>query len=115
MPLYSFANGKQLVSLVLDALRSKFSAPQSSVVILMIDYLAHLQAATNPQTRLLHCDVSGGNIFIYPQIVDTGGERVLMWMGILGDWELAKDTRVLKQTQPERTVSHLWGHNNVLG
>ena len=57
--------------------------------------------------HLIHRDVSGGNILIYPRIDDTGGKREIVWTGILGDWELAKDTRVLKQTQPERTVSDL--------
>ena len=56
--------------------------------------------------HLLHRDVSGGNILIFPRIVVVPGKRVLMWNGILADWELAKDTRVLKKRQPERTVSH---------
>ena len=56
--------------------------------------------------HLLHRDVSGGNILIFPKIDVIEGKRVLMWNGILADWELAKDTRVLKKRQPERTVSH---------
>ena len=55
--------------------------------------------------HLLHRDVSGGNILIFPKIDVIEGKRVLMWIGILADWELAKDTRVLKKRQPERTVS----------
>ena len=42
---------------------------------------------------------------IYPRIVDFRGKRVLIWEGILADWELAKDARTLKQTQRKRTVS----------
>ena len=56
---------------------------------------------------MLHRDVSGGNILIFPKIVVIKSKRKLMWKGILADWELAKDTRVLKKRQPERTVSSL--------
>ena len=57
--------------------------------------------------HLVHRDISGGNILIYPRIVCTAGRRVLVWVGILADWELAKDKRVLKQRQLDRIVSGL--------
>ena len=57
------------------------------------------------ELHMIHRDISGGNILIYPRIVNDGRKRLLVWQGILGDWELAKDVRVLRQTQPERTVS----------
>nr|VWO96505.1 Uncharacterized protein [Ganoderma boninense] len=74
LPLDYLMNGKQLVSLMLDALR------------------AHYQASVNPHTRLLHCDVSSGNIMIHPKIKRDGTGRAtsLVWTGILSDWELSK-------------------------
>ncbi|KAI1781850.1 hypothetical protein LXA43DRAFT_1054317 [Ganoderma leucocontextum] len=74
MPLRNFQYGRQLVSVVLDSLR------------------AHYQAATYPKTRLLHCDISGGNILICPTIRrdPTGKNPMVVWTGILSDWELSK-------------------------
>ncbi|PIL32466.1 hypothetical protein GSI_05168 [Ganoderma sinense ZZ0214-1] len=61
MPLKSFQYGRQLVSVVLDCLR------------------AHYQAAIYPKTRLLHCDISGGNILICPKIRrDKNGENPMV-------------------------------------
>ena len=93
LPLDNFGNGKQLVSLVLDALRSEFRVIQLlSVNLLMSISLAHCRVANNPQTRLLHCDVCSGNIMIYPKIKygGAGGNASLAWTGILSDWELAQ-------------------------
>lgn len=61
---------------------------------------------------ILHRDVSGGNILIYPTvktIIDkaTGKETsVLQWAGRLTDWELSKRLDMLLARQPERTVGH---------
>ncbi|PIL32487.1 hypothetical protein GSI_05190 [Ganoderma sinense ZZ0214-1] len=73
LPLTCFKNGKQLCSIVLDALE------------------AHYQAATNPHTRLLHGDVSVSNILIYPKVRynDDGDKATMVWTGLLCDWELA--------------------------
>ena len=65
--------------------------------------IAHYQAATHPQTRLLHCDVSSGNIMIYPKVKhDRAGEASLVWTGILSDWELSRP--VDDQNAPPRTT-----------
>nr|VWO95672.1 Uncharacterized protein [Ganoderma boninense] len=73
LPLRDFRNGKQLASVVLDAIQ------------------AHHHAATNPKTRLLHRDISGGNILIYPRVKHNVDDvNTMTWCGILSDWELAK-------------------------
>lgn len=63
------------------------------------------------QVNILHRDVSGGNILVYPTVetrVDASGvqTRVLTWIGILTDWELSKrlDAPLIAR-QPVRTVS----------
>lgn len=63
---------------------------------------------------VLHRDVSGGNILIYPVVETTCDEesgeeiRELRWAGILTDWELSKnmDGPTIAR-QPGRTVSLL--------
>ncbi|KAI9057804.1 hypothetical protein FKP32DRAFT_1329420 [Trametes sanguinea] len=68
------------------------------------------------KARLLHRDVSAGNVIILPTLspsVDKDGNRKVTWSGILTDWELAKtvpapnpsDSTPPKETprQPERT------------
>ncbi|TBU23670.1 hypothetical protein BD311DRAFT_868640 [Dichomitus squalens] len=74
MPLKHFRYGRQLLAVVSDCV------------------VAHHQAETNPETRILHCDISGGNILIYPKIKrdQEGNNPLLIWTGILTDWELAK-------------------------
>ncbi|EJF59475.1 hypothetical protein DICSQDRAFT_181971 [Dichomitus squalens LYAD-421 SS1] len=90
MALKNFKYGGQLVALVLDCL------------------LAHRQAATHPETRILHCDISGGNILIYPKIKRDreGKDPALIWTGILTDWELSKSVdaqeAASKATQVDR-------------
>ncbi|TBU26897.1 hypothetical protein BD311DRAFT_412840 [Dichomitus squalens] len=84
LPLKKFRNGRQLASIVLDAIK------------------AHHQAATNPKTLLLHRDVSGGNILIYPQVKrdQNGANLAVVWTGLLSDWELSKPV------DDERAPSH---------
>ncbi|KAJ2965269.1 hypothetical protein NUW54_g14175 [Trametes sanguinea] len=64
--------------------------------------------------RLLHRDVSAGNVIIRPALspnVDENGKRKVTWTGILTDWELAKivpepdasGKRKEIPRQPERT------------
>ncbi|TFK83362.1 hypothetical protein K466DRAFT_665889, partial [Polyporus arcularius HHB13444] len=84
MPLAMFKNGKHLVWIILDCV------------------YAHQGAAEN---NVIHRDVSGGNILIYPK-VDTNrkGIRELRWAGLLTDWELSKKLDApRKARQPERT------------
>ncbi|KAI1788236.1 hypothetical protein LXA43DRAFT_649327 [Ganoderma leucocontextum] len=92
LPLDRFANGKQLVSVVLDTLRT------------------HCRVVTDPQTRLLHCDVSSGNIMIYPKIKHSGagGSASLVWTGILSDWELSKSVDA-EQAPSSATQAHRLG------
>ncbi|TBU40239.1 hypothetical protein BD309DRAFT_927514 [Dichomitus squalens] len=67
MPLKKSQYGRQLVGVIHDC------------------------AATHPETRLLHCDVSGGNILIYPKILRVLGGQIptVVWTGVLTDWELS--------------------------
>ena len=79
---------------------------------LISDVSAHYQAATNPQTRLLHRDISGGNILIYPKIKRDGTKCAIVWTGLLVDWELSKpvddDQAPSKASQAERMVCTLY-------
>ena len=58
----------------------------------------------------LHRDVSAGNILILPMIGPTtkSGGFLVLWSGVLSDWELAKKIpekdEKLKARQPHRTV-----------
>ena len=57
---------------------------------------------------LIHRDVSFGNVLIYPQVGESEDDQCsVVWKGLLADWELAKDYRITKALQPERTVSLL--------
>ncbi|KAI8974250.1 hypothetical protein BD414DRAFT_424467 [Trametes punicea] len=70
--LERFTCGKQFVSLIRDAV------------------LAHADAYNSP-LRLLHRDISSGNIMIRPTIeTQASGSRQVVWRGVLTDWELAK-------------------------
>ncbi|KAI0760492.1 hypothetical protein C8Q74DRAFT_1221121 [Fomes fomentarius] len=90
MPLSMFATGHQLVSIIIDCVTAHYMASQEGV---------------------LHRDVGGGNILIYPVVEttfdeDSGEEiRELRWAGILTDWELSKNTMdgPTIARQPERT------------
>lgn len=61
-------------------------------MILTTACIAHHRVATDPQTRLLHRDISSGNVMIYPKIKRHGAARrtSMVWTGILTDWELSK-------------------------
>ncbi|KAI0696504.1 hypothetical protein C8T65DRAFT_583446 [Cerioporus squamosus] len=77
---------------------------------------AHSRATTN--AKLLHRDISSGNILIYPRIVwvqEPGQKRNLYmrFTGLLADWEMAKSTDPQQQgqRQPERTGT--WQYMSV--
>ncbi|EJF56420.1 hypothetical protein DICSQDRAFT_174936 [Dichomitus squalens LYAD-421 SS1] len=74
LPLKIFQYGQQLVSIVLDCIR------------------AHHQVSVKPTLRLLHCDISSGNILIYPKVIrdEDGTNPWMVWTGILSDWEMSK-------------------------
>ncbi|KAI0631772.1 hypothetical protein C8Q77DRAFT_1128759 [Trametes polyzona] len=85
MPLKEFQSAWQLVAVILDCI------------------VAHETALE--QAGLMHRDVSGGNILIYPR-VDPNTAK-LEWTGLLADWELSKpivqDGQMPRARQPERT------------
>ncbi|TBU51852.1 hypothetical protein BD310DRAFT_1001106 [Dichomitus squalens] len=86
--LVDFMNGRQLLCVVSDCV------------------YAHSKAATNPKTKLLHRDISGGNILILPKVSkEEDGTRALKWTGILVDWEMSKPLQntASRPRQPERT------------
>ena len=93
-PITHFKNGKQLASLVLDALRGAIQLFQWATLsqAYRFQFAAHYQAATHPRTLLLHGDISPRNILIYPQVRhnDEGDKAAIVWTGLLCDWELAK-------------------------
>ena len=110
MPLKNFQCGRQLLSIVLDCLRGESHLHKYRRILLTGFDKAHHQAATSPQTQLLHRDISGGNILIYPKVIcDKNGRHAsLVWSGILSDWELSKPVgtqeATTRATQAERMV-----------
>ncbi|KAI0641693.1 hypothetical protein C8Q79DRAFT_287183 [Trametes meyenii] len=96
MPLTKFQNGRQLVSIILDCV------------------VAHQDAF---KAGIVHRDVSGGNILIYPKVaydIDTN-EAGMNWSGLLADWELSKPVvekgGLHRARQPERTGT--WQYMSV--
>ncbi|CDO77507.1 hypothetical protein BN946_scf184912.g6 [Trametes cinnabarina] len=76
------------------------------LVGLFIDCIeAHGHAYT--RKGLLHRDISAGNVLIYPKVVDVGGQVSEERVGLLADWELAKQVRKAEDEdaprQPDRT------------
>lgn len=63
--------------------------------------------------KIVHRDVSGGNILILPLHVfdPSKGKMVIKWHGLLVDWELSKPVHENQDPprarQPERTVRPL--------
>ncbi|KAJ8463797.1 hypothetical protein ONZ51_g10017 [Trametes cubensis] len=106
LKLEQFEDGHHLVSVIYDCVK------------------AHQRAA---KLGILHRDISGGNILIYPKVVDDpkakgkvvddseSKDKVVAMRGLLTDWELSKDVKVVpgrrrRARQPERTgtwQSHL--------
>lgn len=72
-------------------------------------HIAH-QAATL-DAKIVHRDVSGGNILILPSLMPDPNTKTMAikWLGLLVDWELSKPVHDKQGTQPrarqpERTV-----------
>ncbi|KAI0696474.1 hypothetical protein C8T65DRAFT_583405, partial [Cerioporus squamosus] len=92
LPLNEFQNGKQLIQVVRDCV------------------LAHQHATKD--AKLLHRDISSGNILIYPKLMwvkDPQKKRLqIKFTGLLADWEMAKptDPQQQGQRQPERTGTY---------
>nr|VWO97853.1 HsvB [Ganoderma boninense] len=102
LPLDHFRNGKQLASIILDAMQGKLSL-----------------SATNPTTLILHRDISGGNILIHPRVRrNEDGVHTIVWGGILSDWELSKpvddEHSPSKATQAEQVGTYQFMSVNLL-
>ncbi|KAH9889936.1 hypothetical protein C8Q73DRAFT_736428 [Cubamyces lactineus] len=89
LPLETFEDGHHLVFVIYDCIG------------------AHKMAA---QAGILHRDISGGNILIYPRVVKDSkspNRNIVTMRGLLTDWELSKDIKVKgrprRARQPERT------------
>ncbi|RDX46913.1 hypothetical protein OH76DRAFT_1385925 [Lentinus brumalis] len=92
LALSEFQYGRQLVTVVKDCVIAHYNAYQKLL--------------------LLHRDISGGNVLIYPRLVETSDGRFKVeYTGILADWEMAKETTVLDPRQPERTGT--WQYMSV--
>ncbi|KAI0648434.1 hypothetical protein C8Q79DRAFT_575387 [Trametes meyenii] len=88
LPLQDFTCGRELLSVLRDCIR------------------AHSDAATS-EAKMLHRDISIGNILIHPTIQGEDGACRVVRRGILTDWELSKSLCDAGseecQRQPERT------------
>ncbi|RPD55668.1 hypothetical protein L226DRAFT_494709 [Lentinus tigrinus ALCF2SS1-7] len=84
--LNEFKTSRQLIQVVLDCVE------------------AHEEAVT--KAKLIHGDISFGNVLILPTLVEKDGQLVVEWRGILADWELSKpipeDGKAARARQPER-------------
>ncbi|KAI0323416.1 hypothetical protein GY45DRAFT_1332548, partial [Cubamyces sp. BRFM 1775] len=88
MKLTQFQSGQQLVKIVYDCVA------------------AHRDAVT--KADILHRDISGGNILIFPRAITNRTQtRLMRWGGLLVDWELSKPIAQKdvpsRARQPERT------------
>ncbi|KAI0648553.1 hypothetical protein C8Q79DRAFT_1067554 [Trametes meyenii] len=107
MPLSEFQHGKQLVSIVLDAIVGMYAPFTDTLNSFLMDYVAHWDAHDN--AGIMHRDVSGGNVLIYPRVEydpDTN-DMFIRWTGLLADWEMSKPVwekeEFLRPRQPPRT------------
>ncbi|KAI0660085.1 hypothetical protein C8Q70DRAFT_1105556 [Cubamyces menziesii] len=88
-PLGDFTSGQQLITIVLSCLH------------------AHKDAYV--KAKIIHRDVSSGNILILPQVVHVKktDRYHVVWRGILADWELSKPVGTtepfMRPRQPLRT------------
>ncbi|KAL7277934.1 hypothetical protein ACG7TL_007882 [Trametes sanguinea] len=93
---------------------TEITSSKQLVVLLFDCVTAHSFAYTDH--RLLHRDVSAGNVIIRPSLssdMSSDDTREVMWEGVLTDWELAKEIPVRDPSksetpkevprQPERT------------
>ncbi|KAH9927513.1 uncharacterized protein BXZ73DRAFT_102643 [Epithele typhae] len=94
LPLKAFPTGLDLVRAIYHAI------------------VAHEDAVD--KGKLLHRDVSAGNILLLPRFEHyEDGTSAIIWYGILTDWEMAKSTEATAPRQPLRTgtwpfMSILW-------
>ena len=67
-------------------------------------YAAH--KAAYEQCDIIHRDVSVGNIMIVPTIRTLKGQTIVYWVGVLCDWELARNVKLDIACQTEHLVRH---------
>ncbi|KAI0641685.1 hypothetical protein C8Q79DRAFT_918917, partial [Trametes meyenii] len=96
LKLSEFRSGRQLVSIIYDCVTGTFVVGKA---------------------RVIHRDVSGGNILILPKALvhPQTGRKLIKWIGLLADWELSKPVHEKDTTprarQPERTGT--WQYMSV--
>ncbi|OSC97007.1 hypothetical protein PYCCODRAFT_1399542 [Trametes coccinea BRFM310] len=81
----------------------------SQLVVLLFDcVVAHSYAYTDH--RLLHRDISAGNVIIRPSLsskVTEDGYKKVVWKGILTDWELAKVIPAQDPSDSEKPIEEV--------
>ncbi|KAL7277936.1 hypothetical protein ACG7TL_007884 [Trametes sanguinea] len=83
LPFTAITSSKQLVELLYDCVT------------------AHSLAYT--KHRLLHRDVSAGNVIIRPSLSsEENGKKGVIWEGVLTDWELAKEIPMRDPSKSEK-------------
>lgn len=108
-PLAEFTSGQQLITIILSCLHGA-SIP-CSLRMQLTFYVAHKDAYV--KAKIIHRDVSSGNILILPQVVHVRktDKYHVVWRGILADWELSKPVGTtepfMRPRQPPRTVGFL--------
>ncbi|KAI9065691.1 hypothetical protein FKP32DRAFT_1590337 [Trametes sanguinea] len=83
LPLSQFSCGRQLVSIIIDCVKAHGAAFEKS--------------------KIMHRDISGGNILIHPtvqQVGEDGQSLGVIWEGLLSDWELSKPLSIPDSLQP---------------
>ena len=106
LPFLSFKSGLDLVLAIFNAFVGK-SFRHSHTLFADDNYTAHRDAVV--KCRLIHRDVSSGNILNHFRIVSDEERTAIVAFGVLTDWELAKrirkDGETESQEQSERMVS----------
>ncbi|KAI0716112.1 hypothetical protein C8T65DRAFT_572319 [Cerioporus squamosus] len=100
LPLSEFQNGRQLIQIVRECV------------------IAHYHATTD--AKLLHCDISSGNILIYPKVLRVKDSKYpqkyhlrVKFTGLLADWEMAKSTDPKQQAQHQTEHIGTWQYMSV--
>ncbi|KAI0364858.1 hypothetical protein BV20DRAFT_955364 [Pilatotrama ljubarskyi] len=84
---------------------SEFRTTKQLIRLMYDCIMTHYWAYTDH--KLLHRDISAGNVLILPRLGRSAtGKEVVVWRGLLTDWELAKSVAEAENDharQPERT------------